>query len=159
MNRFIFALMLLITSTAWMPANAQDTSSGGEIEKIPYEFIVEAEQFLDRCLIDPKYTQFYNCDCLAANYLDERLKDPFEQAGVITMNIQGRCIDPSLATGEAYLSCLNNGTIFPDITDPEAYCECYAREFGIIFEQAGRSPNTRVLTAVKSRAHSNCRGT
>lgn len=151
----IYVLLFLIC----MPLTAsfaQSEPKGIEVEQIPYEFIVEAEQFLNRCSTTAQFFQYYNCDCLAANFLDERIKDPFAQEGIIVMRIKSQCIDPIEAVGKEYTHCMQSGTIFPDGVDPASYCECFAREYGRIYRVAGKSPSSRLITAVTARAHLNC---
>ena len=127
-------------------------------EKIPYEYLVEAEEFHQKCQTNPKYYQYYNCDCLASNYLDERVKvGPKESQSGVFLSIKRTCFDGTFAAGKRYESCITDGTIFPRGQEPEAYCECYANEFAAVFEKSGVTPNTKTLTYLQARAHQNCR--
>lgn len=155
-SRFFITFLALILFSIPVTAQENTVPQALEIEQIPREFLVEADAFYQRCSTTAQFYQYYNCDCLAAEYLDARINDPFAQEGILIMRVKKQCIDPMEAVGYEYSSCMENGTIFPEGVDPADYCECYAREYGRVFSAAGKSPSGRLITAVIARAHLNC---
>lgn len=161
------ALIFLAFFLSCLPAAAQDTatpmlnapSAGAvsEYKKIKDEYLEEAQRFFEQCETDYNLSQYYNCECLAVRYLDERVEFPRKNEQSILLSIRNSCHDATNAAGETYNSCMTNGTIFPPGVDPEAYCKCFASNYATLFEKAGRSPSSKTFTYLQSQAHKMCK--
>lgn len=128
-------------------------------EKIPDAYMDEATALMQKCTTTPQYNKFYNCDCMAAHMLDQRIKQgPEADHMSIVIEIQSKCKDGSKAAGVAYGNCLGKTSLLPPDYDPKDFCECYANSYGKIFENAkGRSYNSLQLINMQSAARKQCR--
>lgn len=102
--------------------------------EIPEEALEQAEIFHESCLQNPKLQKHYNCDCMAAQYVDAYIKlgPNANQSNILPM-IKPGCIDFGAAAATVYNRCMRTGSItFNSPTKtPDEYCECagnaYAR--------------------------------
>lgn len=140
-------------------SETQSTTPENDIfQNVPKEYIKESITFQRYCYKEYKLNRYYNCDCLAANFLDQRIKEgPDALRDAIMKNIESTCQDTTEAVGMAYKDCMSNSMVLPMNMDPEAYCNCYASNFGKIFEESNLTPTAPNLTKAQTKAHVYCR--
>lgn len=158
-----FAQDAIVTPNAVQPiapSAAPDTASDAISPQVMEAFIEEAKVFQHYCSIKPNFRRYYDCECLAARFLDERITLGEEaQRGSIMMRIQGTCKDASEASAKQFRSCLGNSLLLPSDIDPEVYCTCYANVFAKSFESRPGSLSPSALTKSQTYAHLQCRET
>ena len=124
---------------------------------IPDAVFYEVKTFERYCQLQPTYYQYYDCECLAARFLDQRiLVGPDAERTSIMMEIEDHCQDATQAAGQQYQTCLGNTLLLPSNNDPELYCQCYANKFAEIFEDNNLKVKPSVLISVQTEAHSQC---
>lgn len=135
------------------PPSAQED----EYKKVKDEYIEEAQRFFEQCGQDYTLKQYYDCECLAVKYLDDRIASgPDKNSQNILMSIRGYCHDATIAAGETYSSCMTDGTIFPPGQTAEQYCTCFANTFAKLFNESGRIPSSRTSVFLQTQAHIKC---
>lgn len=141
-----------------LPVPADQQTSNIPLEEIPDEYIDESLAFFDHCSGDHKLTKYYNCECLAAAYLDERIaKGPSVPASGIELAIGDKCRDTIGAAGPAYNDCLKKANRFPPGTDPEVYCECVANTYVKLMDRAAPDINSRSMVHYQTQSYVACR--
>ena len=140
------------------PETTPGTRPDEEDNLIPDEVFREAKIFEKYCSIQPNFRPYYDCECLAASFLDERIEQgPDASRSSIMLAIEDRCQDATEAAGIQYNTCLGNALLLPRNIEPEAYCSCYANQFAEIFEDNKVKPGPGNLTRVQTMAHTECR--
>jgi hypothetical protein len=162
-DKFIFiivtGLFLLCGTNACLAQEnktAQASSPAPAAEEIPDAYIDEADDFLKYCQATPRFRQFYNCECLAASFLGERIKQgPEMNRSTIMLNIEDECADGTEVSGEAFKTCVDRPSLLPPGTDPVKHCECFANTYAKLYE---RNPGTGTKDTIKlqSQAHLTC---
>lgn len=116
-------------------------------------YIKEARAFLKSCTAKPEMSFYYNCDCLAARLLDERVKNGARTSqSTIILSLSGECHDATLSAGYEYQSCLQETRPSSDMPDPERYCTCFVNNFAKMYERSKIEMNSRTMVAWKTRA-------
>ena len=128
------------------------------IPLIPDAVYKEAEKFEKYCRQAPNLYTYYNCECMAANFLDERIKQgPEASRSGILQSIEGECQDAIEAAALQYETCLGNALLLPKDIDPETYCTCFGNKFAIIFQDNKVKVSPSNITRVQTQAHAECR--
>ncbi|MGH1398045.1 MAG: hypothetical protein ACRBCT_02415 [Alphaproteobacteria bacterium] len=165
MMRFLFGFLTLILA---FPANAQEeappaleapASAESIYDLIPDEFLLEAKNFVRQCEGNSQLALYYNCECMGAAFLDERIKQgPDVSASSIELQLaRGKqCKDASGIAAQRYESCFNMPVELPRDMTPEQYCECYANEFAKVFEEYGGMFGSRENVKMMARARMVC---
>lgn len=136
----------------------QDTDIQDRMDDIPTEYLEEAEAFNTRCQTISAYATHRDCDCLAAKYLDERIKQgPLVDGSLLELNISKSCMNKDAAAGYSYKTCMSQSVSFPSGQNPENYCECVANAYANIFAASGAAYSSRTRTAFQARAAIQCR--
>lgn len=131
-------------------------STAPEKEKIPDEYIEEADRFLKSCDQDYTMRQFHNCDCMASLYLDRRIAMPKASSALILYDLKDECVDEAQIAGEKYESCINGAPMIRINTSLEDYCECFANTYVDMFKSYGAAMTSRVLVDVETQAATAC---
>jgi hypothetical protein len=127
-------------------------------QEIPDSYLVEADQFFKYCQAEPSYNKYFNCECMAAQFLDERIKvGPQKSRSGIVQAIGKGCADATNAAGSYYQMCLGSGSLLPDNIPAEEYCSCYANKFAQLYEQSGQKPSSKIFVQIQTAAHMQCR--
>ncbi len=160
--RIILLALASLFLTFNTPLHAQDLiapPSAAPVEpEIHDEYIQEAKGFEQFCTIENKMRRHYDCECLAAGFLNERIfLGPDVSRTTILSNIENTCQDASEAAYLQYESCLGNLFLLPRDINAEAYCSCYGNKFAEIFESKHLSPNPAVMSELQAMAHTACR--
>ncbi len=153
---FVLCFLVVIGSATAATAPQHNLKTPAEPGQIPNEWFQEADAFLKKCEGKPTLTQYYNCDCLAAEYLQERIKNPNIDESAIMMEISHSCVDASEAAGYQYERCLGNSPLLPRKMDPQEYCTCYANTYAKAFERYKTSVNSKVIVELQTQAHIAC---
>ncbi len=124
--------------------------------EIPDAYFKEAQTFLEQCQLRPSLSQYHNCDCLASEYLQERLKDNAASETSIMMIIGKRCIDATEAAGYEYERCLGNTPLLKREMLPEEYCTCFANNYARLFERYKAGVTSKVIVELQTQAHISC---
>lgn len=105
---------------------------------VPDEALADAENFFNFCDSQPRYREHYDCRCMAARYLDERIiAGPDVSRTQIMISLNGECINVPGAAGHAYNFCLKYGQRnYDGSMDPNEYCECVGRNYTIMLQRA-----------------------
>jgi hypothetical protein len=128
-----------------------------EFDDVPDAYIIEAGQFEDYCDAKVNLRRHYDCECLAAAFLEERIEEgPQEPRGIIMSNIQDRCHDATEAAGYQYNFCLTSGPVVPEGLTSSEYCGCYARSYVELFEQIRMDITPMAVTRLQTEAYRRC---
>lgn len=163
---FILALTVLIYSVgSGFSAQAQEAAPDSQEEPAPHdkmddvpdEYVLEAGAVYDRCLIDPKINQYYNCECFSLAYLDRRIALGHSATPSGIMNdLQGVCRDAVGAAGSIYAKCLSKATFLRPGTDPEKYCECVANTYVQSMDATTPRVSSRSIVSLQTYAYTAC---
>lgn len=135
----------------------QDFAEGRSMGDIPDVYIKEAMAFHSKCMNSHQKRAYYDCRCLAVQYLDERVKrGPDADSQEIVMSIGSGCEDGTGATGQMYTECITNGAMVPPETDMDTYCECLASTYGQLYETSKLAMNSRTYVRLKTQAKVMC---
>ncbi len=153
--------MSTLPHTAWAqesaPAPAATVPKQDKMDKVPDEYIEEANSFYDECAGNYFMGQYYNCECLSLAYLDERIDGgPTMEASRIKQNITNECRDAIGAAGPIYQKCLQRANRFNYGTDPEIYCECVANTYVKTISRDAPSINSKSMVSYQSYAYNVC---
>ena len=151
------SLLNLDTQNNGQTAEEEDTALPEDLAEIPDEFIDEAVAFNERCLKDVYLSRNYDCDCLAARYLDTRIAfGPKRSESSILLHIENSCKNPVNIAGAHYEQCMSNGVLYPNVKDLKSYCECYANSFAKAYQLSERNPSVRLRIALHEQASISC---
>ncbi len=119
----------------------------------------EAEEVYHYCKTNYRYRIHYECDCFAARFLDERIKQgPLISRADIFGQLRMECRNVVEKIGIEYTSCMtrpmlgNIGNI--ELKD---YCECYAREWARLYEAYAGSAKSFSEKSMTLQAKAQCR--
>ena len=141
----ICAFVLLMTSSVI----AQDENSNlvkgtlptqkdaplDNMSDIPDDYIMESNEFAEICRNDDEMPLYFDCRCLAVEYLDHRIDvGPDISSSTIRNRLGENCKDGTGIAGKLYEECISDFRNMPDVSDPEEYCECVGSGFARQFE-------------------------
>ena len=127
--------------------------SGSHPDKIPEAYIKEAEVIHGIC----KYSmaKMYDCECIAARFLDKRIAVGADIARtIIMMDIDDQCIDATGSIGDYYERCLDMPLLLPKGAAPEPFCKCYANAVTRIFNE--KKVGQEFSTPIQTKALQEC---
>lgn len=126
--------------------------------EVPDAVIREAKIFERYCKTQANFRPYYNCECLAANFLNERIaQGPEATRSAIMLQIETTCYDATESAGIQYETCMGNALLLPRNVNPEEYCTCYANTFSKIFEGMKAKISPPSIMKVQTEAHTECR--
>lgn len=108
--------------------NADDMTAAEIFEVLPRdiqdEIIDEAEQVAQRCANQDVNSQFYDCECIAARFIDARvLRGPEISAYSLVAELEPECVNSAGVAGYAYNQC--SGMNAYGAQNAEEVCSCY----------------------------------
>ncbi|MCK5385531.1 MAG: hypothetical protein KAJ29_08110 [Alphaproteobacteria bacterium] len=130
-----------------------------DLEEVTKKQMEEAEFVFQSCKESPRVSRFVDCECLAAKFLDLRIKrGPLPPQSLIVSEItQKECRNIVETTGMEFERCMR-GTGFKYYNiRPKDYCECYAKAWGKIFKGFNGLLDERKKANMRLRARSICR--
>lgn len=130
----------------------------GFIEGIPTAYITESQMFEAYCDKEKNMRQYYNCECLAAEFLQTRLEEGPDVPRKNIMNMVSRtCHDAKEAAGLQYSDCLGSQSLLPKNINPDTYCRCYANSYAKFFEDNKLTLSPRTMGRAQTEASVMCR--
>jgi len=126
-------------------------------QDIPDKFIEEAAQVQQKCESGYVLSQYFNCECRALKYLEERVRQgEFVEASQIEASIQNECRDSTMAAGMEYGDCLKQYTGLAKDQDPEEFCTCYANTYSDLMDRLKPYVRARTIVQIRTRALQTC---
>lgn len=123
---------------------------------IPDAYFQESEDFQDYCENQGTLTNYYDCHCLSAAFLEERIKrGPQASRSSLMLGVQDQCLDLTNEMGKLYEECLQSAPP-ANIDTQENYCACKARTFGQLFKAARRQPSAYLSVELQTQAGIAC---
>lgn len=130
-----------------------------DFSNVTDEQIEEAQSVYKYCEADYNYRSNYDCECLAAKYLDARVENgPILDRSTLITQVRGSCPNVVEKVGQQYSQCMspmNDLEIFMLVTQKE-YCECYAREWTRNYNAVGGIPDTNMRSSINYRSSRYC---
>lgn len=160
---FVFVMLLgLIFFGATSPAFAQNavqvTSAPDKMDEIPDEYIEEAHQAFNDCAQDYSMNQYFNCECISVNFLDERVRrGSSPTSSEIFLNVKDQCRDAIGSVGIVYNDCLKSAYRFQPGTDPEEFCECVANTYVKNVNDFAPPIDSNHIVQYQTMAYTSCR--
>lgn len=133
-----------------------------KLSEVPQEALEEMQSFFERCGEEHLLRSHYNCECLASEFLVERINlGPIVSQNQVLGNIQGKCIDTVATAGYAYENCLIYGVLnYQGGMSPTEYCECIGRNYSILMNRSTFSNlNARIIKSNMVSATLRCTNT
>lgn len=154
-------LLIILTIFVMPPAAfAQENEPEADpYAHIPQIVIEEAQDFLQECQGRTQLSSYYQCECLALKFIDERFKaGPEPNRDVITGRTlrYSECRDVVNATGRAYNECLSTPLGKTDREEHEKFCACYANQYGKMLENSDLSISSRNEIGLRRGARISC---
>ncbi len=119
------------------------------------ELLEEMQQVHDTCASDGLQSRFYDCECLAVQYLDKRLEmGPEASNGKIMMQINKECANPVGVAGYSYGVC-EERMILMNRPDFKSVCECFANTVAKTYGERPRL-ESRYWQRVQAYAYTQC---
>jgi len=120
-------------------------------------YLNEADLFFQHCEATYKLRVHHDCECLAAYFLDERIKLGAKASRTRIMGeIKTRCIDASEEAFNLYTTCKSNTLLLPKDIAAEVYCTCYGNEYAKIFDERKLFVGARNIARAQTQAHTRC---
>ena len=160
---FVFTIFLALTFFGTMSAAfAQDAvktaPAQDKMDQVPDEYIEEAHQMFNDCAQDYSMNQYFNCECISVNFLDERVRQgPIPSSSVIFLNIKDQCRDAIGSAGVVYTDCLKSAYRFEPGTDPEKFCECVANSYVKSMNDFAPPIDSNHIVRYQTMAYASCR--
>lgn len=128
-----------------------------DMSDLPDDYIIEASKFSETCRNDKKMPLYYNCECLAVEYLDHR-KDlgPDASKEAVKNRLGDHCKDGTGIAGQLYEKCLYDYATAPKHVDPEEFCSCYGNTFASLFEKSRGALYPQIEISFLSKARLKC---
>ena len=138
------------------PAKSLDNIFGMPQKKIPPtpEQIDESFKVYDQCNGSDMVGRYYDCDCLARNFLEIRPANPKTPIDDLVQIVRKDCANTSNIAGDAYDQCVTWSAKLR--TDYIQYCTCYANSYAKKFA-ATPSDSIRGREALMTVALDNCK--
>lgn len=137
-----------------VPANPAEDNAEPDI---PEAYIHEADLFYQHCEYKEVMRTHYDCECLAAHFLDARIaKGAMAKRYTIMDEIDKMCIDASEEAFNQYNQCKANTLLLPKEIDAEIYCTCYGNEYAKEFEGNKWTVSPSSIVRAQTNAHSRC---
>jgi hypothetical protein len=137
-------------------APAAPSGSALDLSTLTDEQVAEMQSFYNDCAGDYHMSKGYDCECLSAKYMEERLEvGDYINRDEIMLKVQGTCLNAADAAGSTYEECMNARPVPFMKGTQEEFCTCYASNFGRMYGEA-EGLNARAGTALKSRAQVMC---
>jgi hypothetical protein len=130
-----FAQTLPQTNPSSAPSSANQEPKTTP-QKIPDEYLQESMAIHDECVRNAVMNENYECECLAAKFLDTRTeRGPSETKEALLLDLQKECRKSTGASGKAYNNCIQSAGMMPPGTDPEALCSCVGNTYAKMLDR------------------------
>ena len=132
---------------ALLSAPQEESAPGNNpYEDVPDDYLREAIAYQEECESSSKMSNYYDCRCMSAEYLDRRI-EMGERAtpSAIKLSIGTICADGTGIAGDLYEDCRSDFARDADFepgTDPEEFCSCYGNTYAKLYESYGKVLNS-----------------
>lgn len=106
--------------------------------EIQMDIIEEAETVRIRCGRRTGMPTYHDCDCMAAEFLEERARDPLQTQSWLIKKVANMCPNVPAVAGQAYSDCRST-TSKMEYHLAEKYCTCVANTTAKFYEQSPTS--------------------
>lgn len=138
-------------------AAPQSAAPKTDLSQVSDAVIIEVTKYGEECRDDDEMNKYFDCRCLASEYLDARMKlGEDASAADVKMEIRDRCRNAAGIAGSVYERCLENIMMQPKDKSPEEFCSCYANTYGKYLETWPRQLTRRTTMGLKSKAQLVC---
>ena len=129
-----------------------------DLENVTQQQLDEAEEVYNWCMDNPENKRVIDCECLAAEFLDLRMKrGPIESQNVLVLEItQHGCRNIVETTGLEYGRCMGGMGFDYHGIRPKDYCECYARIWGKLFKDYAGQMDEYKKSSIRFKARRAC---
>ncbi len=139
-----------------LPLTEEEVTEQKE-DDIAKPYLHEADQFYQYCEAESRFKTHYDCECLAAHFLDNRIKRGAKvPRRNVLKDVQRECIDASQEAYVLYKKCKNNSLLLPTNVNAEVYCTCYGNEYAKYFEEKKVVVNSSNTIRIQSKSHAIC---
>ena len=129
-----------------------------DLSDIPDAYFAEAKAYNDQCRGTPHLNNYYDCDCMAARLLDQRIqRGPDVNQSSILLKLGGKCKNAANMAGSEYSKCMTSYFNLPKNIPAEEYCSCFANTYAKIFELSNAKPSAKLSMAIHKRASLSCK--
>jgi len=139
---------------------AQRTDGISDFSEVTDDQLDEAQQIYKNCSADRYYYESYDCECIAAKFLDMRVSEgPILDHSTILTRVRNSCPNVVDAVGGQYTRCMDPNSyleIFDTVPQKE-YCECYASEWARLFQAYGQPIGRNTKSVLNYSAYTTCR--
>lgn len=130
-------------------------------DEIQRELEAEARLMYQECNNKKSLSNYHDCECVSAHYLDERvLQGPDISKGLLQQAAQKECVNDAGVAGQNYEQCMvMDSRILPTGgLDQKDYCTCYANEMAKAYKDAPEL-ESQYLKRMMAGAFARCQGT
>ena len=153
-----FSSIPLKAQEASAPPAVQDQNTPSGLDDVPDEYLIEAQNYYESCEADGNISAYYDCRCMAAQYLDTRINaGPEMQPSSIELAIGPGCMDSARIAGNTYNECLTRAPVLPLNQTVEEYCTCYANGFARIYKRSGFELSSKSKIKLQAQAAIICK--
>ena len=131
--KLAFLSLIVLLITAPVQAQVYKEFPDPAVKRTPptQKQIDEAFSVSDNCKAADTVRNYYDCDCLSANFLELRTRNPDAKQDNLITAARKQCANMTGIAGDSYNRCLSWATTTRD--DFERYCSCYANTFAKTF--------------------------
>lgn len=101
------------------------------------------------------YSQFHNCECMGAEYFEERVFNPEISKDTLVGRISGECASIPGVAGYGYNQCLSSMRYILIKSRVEDYCTCFANKLAENYK-ISPGPDFGHLRALSARTNTYC---
>lgn len=137
----------------------ENTRNDIDLSNVSDKILDEAQAVYEECSTSRRTNKYYDCQCYAGRFLDERIKaGPIETKNTILLKLEDSCKNLVEISGQQYSKCMSMPANF-DLGDmpQKEFCECYARAYVKLAEdQKGMTASPSITQAMSMRAQWSC---
>jgi hypothetical protein len=127
-------------------------------KNIPDVYVQESMQVFDDCQKTLLLSENYDCECMAAKYLETRVdRGPYDSRQSMMMRLRGECRDSTGAAGLAYKNCLKGVGRMKPGTDPEVLCSCVGNTYSKLLARDKPVLSQAAIIAYQDQAQMLCK--
>ncbi len=129
-----------------------------DLSEIPDVYLIEAENYRKHCQKRVLLRTYYNCECMAMEYLEKRIDvgPSMDESGIV-MRLSNQCVDVTNAAGQMYKQCHDTSSLMGLRGDAERYCSCVGNNYAKIFKASNVKPSSQTFARIQSKAMRFCR--
>lgn len=120
------------------PENKIKSTSRPDPENATEEQVKEAESVYEECIENRRMSLWVDCECLSSKFLELRIeRGPDKPKDLLVAYASQRtCRNVEGSSRLEYTRCMEGSSFNYYEFEPEDYCQCYAREWGKLYEES-----------------------